>query len=293
LNKEKLGATVTAGGVMPPSTVASGLASTHSHTDEGAAVVDRLGLVTALGRLLFGIPMVVFGIQHFIYVDFVLTLMPVWIPGRRFWTYFTGVALIAGGTGITLGKIGRRAVGQLAATLLGVMIFLFVLLVHVPQVVATPDDPRQLTYLCQALTFSGMALVASATMWGPRSWRPVMMRSLTLGRWFVAIGVLALGARQLLQIPFVLGLVPSWYPGQPVWALVCGVLLIATGIGIILGRERVPAMLLGAVLLLFLLFVHLPSLAANPRGGDWGAACKDSIFCGGVLVLAGARARQR
>ena len=37
--------------------------------------------------LLLGIPMFIFGIQHYMYVDFVITLMPEWIAGRRFWAY--------------------------------------------------------------------------------------------------------------------------------------------------------------------------------------------------------------
>lgn len=40
--------------------------------------------------------------------------------------------------------------------LLGVMIFGFFLLVHVPLVLGRPNEPDQITYLTQALTFSGM-----------------------------------------------------------------------------------------------------------------------------------------
>jgi putative oxidoreductase len=41
--------------------------------------------------------MVIFGIQHYMYVDFVISMIPEWIGGRRFWTYFTGTALAAAG----------------------------------------------------------------------------------------------------------------------------------------------------------------------------------------------------
>ena len=40
------------------------------------------------------------GIQHFRSVEFVVTLVPSWVPGGGlFWTYFAGVALIVGGAG--------------------------------------------------------------------------------------------------------------------------------------------------------------------------------------------------
>src|SRR4029453_6409362 len=109
---------------------------------------DRI--LRPLGRVLLGGPMFIFGIQHFMYVDFVVTLIPEWIAGRRFWTYLTGTALIVAGNAIALDRTGR-----LAASLLGVMIFLFFLLVHIPLVIGRPNEPDQVTYLTQAFTFSG------------------------------------------------------------------------------------------------------------------------------------------
>ena len=183
---------------------------------------------------------------------------------------------------------------RLAATLLGAMIFLFFLLVHIPQVAAKPADPHQWTYLTQALTFSGIALlvagVARPSPWPPL---PVMTWTAVLGRWFVAIGLIVLGGRQLLQVPFVLGLSPAWYPTPSFWAFGSGILLLATGTGVLARRPRVPAMLLGLMLLLFLVCFHVPRVAANPRRGDWGAACKNSILCGGAFVLAAAMPRAR
>ena len=63
------------------------------------------------------------GIQHFIYTDFVATLIPAWIPGHLFWTYFAGVVLIAGGAGLIFSQTAR-----LAAALTGVMLLLWVVL---------------------------------------------------------------------------------------------------------------------------------------------------------------------
>ncbi|HZR58393.1 MAG TPA: hypothetical protein VFA74_16085, partial [Terriglobales bacterium] len=48
-----------------------------------------------IGRLLFAIPFVVFGIQHLLYANFVAMLVPSWIPGHLFWAYFIGIAFIA------------------------------------------------------------------------------------------------------------------------------------------------------------------------------------------------------
>jgi hypothetical protein len=48
-----------------------------------------------LGRFLFALPLLVFGIQHSMYARYVATLVPSWIPGHLFWAYFVGVAFIA------------------------------------------------------------------------------------------------------------------------------------------------------------------------------------------------------
>ncbi|HET6540068.1 MAG TPA: DoxX family protein, partial [Chryseolinea sp.] len=58
-----------------------------------------LDKITKLGRYFLAIPMVVFGIQHFLYAEFIVHLVPTWVPGRLFWTYFAGVALFASGFG--------------------------------------------------------------------------------------------------------------------------------------------------------------------------------------------------
>lgn len=69
------------------------------------------------------------GIQHFMFLDFVQTLVPAFIPGARFWTQFAGVALIAAGLGLCTPPVRR-----LAAMLTALMVFSWVFLVHVPLV---------------------------------------------------------------------------------------------------------------------------------------------------------------
>ena len=67
------------------------------------------------------------GIQHILFVQFVETLVPPFIPFGRFWTYFAAAALLAAGFGLLAPPVRR-----LAATLTGWMVFSWVFLVHVP-----------------------------------------------------------------------------------------------------------------------------------------------------------------
>jgi uncharacterized membrane protein len=106
-----------------------------------------------LGPLFLGGFLLLGGIQHFVYADFVAKLVPAWIPGTRFWVYLTGVALIAGGVGILLPKTQR-----LAATMSGIMIFLWVVLLHVPRAIGM-HSAAETAGIFEALALSGVAFM--------------------------------------------------------------------------------------------------------------------------------------
>jgi len=72
------------------------------------------------------------GALHFPYAMYVAGLIPPWIPGHMFWTYFAAIALIAGGIGVVVPQTAR-----LAATLSGIMLFSWLFLVHIPLAIST------------------------------------------------------------------------------------------------------------------------------------------------------------
>jgi uncharacterized membrane protein YphA (DoxX/SURF4 family) len=115
------------------------------------------------GRLLFGISMIVFGIQHFMYASFLATLVMAWLPAHLFWIYLTGTAMAAAGLAITTAIQAR-----LAGILLGVMFLLWVLLLHAPRVLAAIHNQDELTSLFVALAFSGSSFIFAANLSGYR-----------------------------------------------------------------------------------------------------------------------------
>ena len=119
-----------------------------------------------LGPVLLAVFLTICGIQHFVYADFVTTLVPAWMPGLRFWTYFTGTALIAGGLGIL---IPRTRV--LAATLSGLMVFLWVWMVHIPRAVEL-RNASEVSGIFEALALSGVALLVASLRPEPATTRP-------------------------------------------------------------------------------------------------------------------------
>jgi hypothetical protein len=106
------------------------------------------------GPFLFALSLAVFGIQHFVYGPYIATLVPSWIPGRLFWTYFVGAAFEASAFALFHEKNTR-----LATTLLGIMFFSWVLIVHAPRVAAALQNGNEWTSGFVALAMSGSALL--------------------------------------------------------------------------------------------------------------------------------------
>jgi uncharacterized membrane protein len=121
-----------------------------------AAMEKALERLIPLGRYFLGAFLILCGILHFIYVEFVAGLVPAWIPGHLFWTYFTGVALIAGGLGIIIPMTTR-----LAATLSAMMIFLWLVLLHIPRAVAALYSANETTAVFEAMAMTGAAILVA------------------------------------------------------------------------------------------------------------------------------------
>jgi uncharacterized membrane protein len=92
------------------------------------------------------------GIQHILFVQFVETLIPPFIPFARFWTYFAAAALLAGGFGLLTPPVRR-----LAAILTGWMVFSWVFLVHIPQIFRI--GPSAWMGVFEALGLSGVCFL--------------------------------------------------------------------------------------------------------------------------------------
>jgi uncharacterized membrane protein len=108
------------------------------------------------GEIFLAIMYVIFGIDHFLYAEFVKTLVPTWIPGNLFWTYLAGIALIGSGLAIAF-NIKKR----LVALLLGGMLLIWLLVLHIPRAINHPpgDNGNELTSVFQCLGLSGVAFL--------------------------------------------------------------------------------------------------------------------------------------
>ena len=133
-----------------------GVAQSEGFTDPGRRENIRRTILRS-GRFIFAGALLVFGILHLQYAGYIATLIPHWIPIPLFWSYFVGVAFIAGAASILL-KIKIR----LACSLLGFMFLFWVFFVHAPRVMANPYIETEWTSLFVATGFCGIFFTLGA-----------------------------------------------------------------------------------------------------------------------------------
>ncbi len=105
-------------------------------------------LLFALGPICIAIPMAVFGADHLSDPKTIMQIVPEWMPGRLFWTYFVGICLIAAALSIVL-----RIQLRLSSMLLGIMLIVFVVLMHIPNALAKPGDRLRWIVAARDLSF--------------------------------------------------------------------------------------------------------------------------------------------
>lgn len=138
--------------------MAGSIAEKKSDSRKKNYLVALLEKLIPVGRIFFSIMLIEFGLSHFYYIETVSGLVPAWIPNPVFWSYFAAVALIGSGIAIIL-KIKLKLVGLLLAT----MLFLWVILLHIPRAIAYPylEKGNEITSVFEALAFCGIAIVIS------------------------------------------------------------------------------------------------------------------------------------
>ena len=249
--------------------------------------------ILTLGPLFFALPMAVFASQHFTETKAVATLVPSWLPGHLFWTYFIGTAIVAASLGI-IAKIQAR----LAAILLAVTLILFELSLHVPAIMAHPKNVIAWAIAFRDLAFSGGALAFAGTQTEKPKGEGTKIL-ITLARVFLSVSAIFFGAEHFLHPEFMPGVdfdrsMPAWIPAHVFWSYLAGTVFLIAGASLIVNRKtRLAATCLGIMALLLILFVYLPILVAHPSDINDGLNFLVSTlaFGGAALLLAKAMPR--
>src|SRR5262249_55167553 len=211
--------------------------------------IDKLLL---LGPLLYAAPVAAFGTEHFTLTEAIAPLIPDWIPWHLFWVYLVGACFIAAGLSLATGILAR-----LAASLLALTFFLFVVLMHGPAWAQDPGDRFMLAIVLRETSFSGGALALAAALAGSR----VLP---TIARYFRAVPVLFFSFEQFLHGDYVPGIplnrvTPDWILGHAIWTYLAALAYAVTGLLLVSGKKtRAAATWLGMAVLFVELVVYVP-----------------------------------
>ena len=101
---------------------------------------DKPKGLTIACRAVIAVAMIIFGVDHFLGIGFIATLLPGWIPMHVFWVALFGIVFIACGVGIGLGILERWS-----WIAIGFMFAIWVITLHIPRTLGFYGIPGAIT----------------------------------------------------------------------------------------------------------------------------------------------------
>lgn len=246
-----------------------------------------LDKIVALTNLCVAVPLAVFGALHLFAPQFVVDIVPAYMPWRLFWAYFVGCGLVAASLSIA-SKIGVRWSGLL----FGIMMFSFVAIIHFPGALRNPHNRILWTIVFREMSFGGAGWILAGT--AAPGWRgPVKTTLITVGRILIAIAAIVFGIEHFLHptgLPGVplLKQIPAWVPGPTLIDYVTGAALLVTGGSVLLNRKtRTVATGVGGWILLMVLVIYGPVLIGALSQPGIGVEVEGINYFADTLLFAG------
>src|SRR6185369_9126897 len=207
-----------------------------------------LDKIVALTHVCFAVPLAVFGAEHFSLGNSMIGLVPAYMPWRLFWIYFVGVALI-----IAALSIATRIQVRWSGLLFGIMMFVFVAMIHLPGAIRSGDRIIW-TIVIREMSFGGGGWVLAGIALSQSRRRGKTL--IIVGRVLIAIAAIFFGVQHFQHPLAVPGVplakqMPTWIPARSVIVYMTGAYLIAGGVCFLLARKtQVAATYLGIWILL-------------------------------------------
>jgi len=251
------------------------------------ASAQGLEKIVALRNLCLAVPLAVFGALHLFGPQFVQAIVPRYMPGRMFWVYFVGCALIAASLSIATGIAVRWS-----GALLGVMMFMFVLMLYLPSALTHLHARFTWTIVFRESSFGGAGWIIAGMATG--AWRGKGKSILvTVGRILVTLALIVFGIEHFLH-PTGLPGVPlqkqmaTWIPGRALIDYVTGAaLLLAAGSSLLKRKTRTVASSVGGWLLLLILIIYVPVMISALFNPDLGVKVEGINYFADTLLFAG------
>jgi uncharacterized membrane protein len=245
--------------------------------------------ILVLGPVFEAVALAVFAAEHFTAARSLMPIVPRWLPGPLFWTYFVGAALLAA----AISFIVWRYV-QWSAALLALLFLTIVATIDLPNLPKNVHERLFWTLTVRETCFAGGAMALAGSMW-PRG-RPTGPALMLVGRVIVGCTFIFYAIEHFLFPRFVPGvplskLTPAWVPAPTLLAYFVGATLLVTGIGLLIPRTiRISAATAGTVLLLLTAFFYVPILVMEihtPLAVEGMNYVGDTLLFAATALLAG------
>lgn len=248
------------------------------------AAASGLEKLIVIGPVFAASSLAMFGAEHLTSARFIMQGVPAWMPWHLFWAYFVGFALLATALSLSL-----RRYTMLSSLLTAIMIFLFVLMLHVPRVAANPKDRFAWAVVLRDSAFASGFLAYAAVQ---------LKRS---GKWMVLVARIIFGVTILFfaiehflhpgsapGVPLE-KMTPAWFPLPPLWGYLTGVVLLAAAVTLLTNvRAHTGAAWVGAIEALITVFLYTPILIAIiHHHGQTPELVEGLNYVGDTLLFAG------
>jgi uncharacterized membrane protein len=253
------------------------------------AAASGVGRVLVLGPVFEAVALTIFAAEHFLAARGLSVIVPRWIPGALFWTYFVGAALLAA----AISFIAWRYV-RWSASLLALLFLIIVATIDLPNLPKHAHERLFWTLTVREAAFAGGAMVLAGSLW-PRG-RSAGTVLIMLGRLFVACTFVFYAIEHFLFPRFVPGvplekMTPAWVPAPTLLAYIVGITLLAAGVGLMIRRtRRAAAATAGTVLLLLTIFFYVTILITeirSPLAVEGVNYVGDTLLFAATALLAG------
>ncbi|HEU4574673.1 MAG TPA: hypothetical protein VFS36_06685 [Chitinophagaceae bacterium] len=112
-------------------------------------------MISRIAVVILAIVMITFGVYHFVNPQLMIVFVPNFLPGGIVWVYVVGVAFIIAGLAFLMHKWVK-----LAGYLLALLLFIFILTIHLPNYLHSGEKDMQQVSLINLLKDAAIAAFA-------------------------------------------------------------------------------------------------------------------------------------
>jgi uncharacterized membrane protein len=253
------------------------------------AAASGVGRILVLGPVFEAVALAIFAAEHFLAARDLMGIVPRWLPGPLFWTYFVGAALLAAAVSFITWRYVRWS-----ASLLALLFLIIVATVDLPNLPQHIHERLFWTLTVREMSFAGGAMVLAGSLWSRG--RSAGAALLVVGRLIVACVFVFYAIEHFLFPRFVPGvplemMTPAWVPAPTLIAYIVGITLLVAGVGLMILRTRsIAAAGAGTVLLLLTVFFYIPILVTeihSPLAVEGVNYVGDTLLFAATALLAG------